>query len=149
MVDNLNTSMKRVTRGILRRCFPLKELAHDYFPISDGYVISDKRDIYKIEEDDGTNDYDIAALMFVEHNTGRILILGTDLQFRKQGFAKELLTTVCGLYNKLTLNVRVSNVNAIKLYESVGFKRKDVLLKNYYSYTGINEDAYEYVYENV
>lgn len=146
MIDNLNTSMKRVTRGILRRCFPVKELAYDYFDIADGYVISDKRDVYKIDKDDGTNDYDIAALMFVEHNTQRILILCTDVQFRHQGYAKELLSTVCTLYDKLTLNVRVSNENAIKLYESVGFKRKDVLLKNYYSYTGINEDAYEYDY---
>lgn len=56
--------------------------------------------------------------------------------FRKRGIGQRLIEYVLevgkkNMVKKITLEVRVSNINAIRLYEKLGFKKGD-LLKDYY-----------------
>jgi ribosomal-protein-alanine N-acetyltransferase len=73
----------------------------------------------------------------------RILILAVEDDYRKQGIGSKL----CNLFmdrfrrggiRKVKLEVRVSNLGAIGLYEKLGFETKKVLTKYYAD----GEDAY-------
>jgi ribosomal-protein-alanine N-acetyltransferase len=74
---------------------------------------------------------------------GHILNLAVHNDFRKRGIATELMNTVLGESKEkacrlLYLEVRVSNLEAIKFYERFGFKVAS-FRKKYYS--SPNEDA--------
>ena len=69
----------------------------------------------------------------------RLYSLAIDTNFQGLGLASKLLDySFTNLEkNEFSLEVKISNVNAIKLYEKFGFKIKKVL-KDYYE----NEDGY-------
>jgi ribosomal-protein-alanine N-acetyltransferase len=74
---------------------------------------------------------------------GHITNLAVRPGFRRRGFARQLLQDLIDYARKnhigsLTLEVRVSNLPAIRLYESFGF-RVEGRRKNYYADN--NEDA--------
>lgn len=60
--------------------------------------------------------------------------------YRNRGIAKALIREVIKLNKDIYLEVRVSNEIALKLYESLGFKRM-AQIKKFYSN---GEDAYRY-----
>lgn len=66
----------------------------------------------------------------------------THVQYRNQGIASKLLEEI--IFNvkdkPLTLEVRVSNLTAIHLYEKYGFKKIGIR-KNYYTHNNKTEDA--------
>lgn len=79
----------------------------------------------------------------------QITTLGVDTHFQGNGNAKELIQKLfdeCDLQGipRISLEVRVSNDNAIGLYERMGFK-KVAVRKDYYEYP--HEDAYLMVME--
>ncbi|MEO0143445.1 MAG: ribosomal protein S18-alanine N-acetyltransferase [candidate division WOR-3 bacterium] len=63
--------------------------------------------------------------------------------YRKMGIGKALLREIMKYQKDIYLEVRVSNEPAIRLYESLGF-RKIAILKSYYS---DGEDAYRYYFK--
>lgn len=70
-------------------------------------------------------------------------------KYRRRGIGRKLLTELLNYYKKckakkLSLEVRVSNMEAIGLYESLGFKR---LCKRPRFYENPVEDAYIYTVE--
>ncbi len=74
----------------------------------------------------------------------QITTLATKANYLRKGIAKKLMDfcieeSVQANYQVMTLEVRISNDNAIKLYENCGFT-KETIRKNYYADTG--EDAY-------
>lgn len=136
---SINTSTKRMIKGILSRSFDSSEIKCDYFNTCICYVISTDNDIYEIEEDDSI-DFTVASVLFYEKESKTICILATETAFRRQGYASKLLSTICDMYDQLYLYVRESNTNAINLYKNLGFQQHDLIIK-YYSYTRINENA--------
>lgn len=64
--------------------------------------------------------------------------LGILEDFRRKGLAKALLTKIILDQPKLELLVSVSNVAAIKLYQTLGFKKK-LFFPKYYGYTGTQD----------
>lgn len=79
----------------------------------------------------------------------QITTLGVDPNFQGNGYAKRLIETLLDLCQQkdipvVSLEVRVSNQKAIRLYEHMGFKR--VARRNDY-YTQPNEDAYLMILE--
>jgi len=73
--------------------------------------------------------------------------LAVDSNYRKKGIATELIKETMERANFLNVNivsleVRLSNINAINLYEKMGFKKTDIL-ENYYEI----EDGIRMVYE--
>lgn len=86
----------------------------------------------------------IGAMVAVKDSTGgRILILAVDERFRRRGIASALIKrflSTCimeGVWN-ISLEVSITNIKAIKLYQKFGFKITDVL-EGYYSQ---GDDAY-------
>lgn len=82
--------------------------------------------------------------MWFIYEDATITTLGVAKEFQRRGYAKELMDYAIKRSEeagceKCTLEVRVSNVPAIKLYESYGFKIV-AIRKNYY--TDTHEDAY-------
>lgn len=67
-----------------------------------------------------------------------IIKIGTSKDYRKKGYALELLKKTINRDSTYLLEVRESNLDAIKLYEKIGFV-VDGRRKNYYGDTG--EDA--------
>lgn len=70
-----------------------------------------------------------------------IISFAVDPEFRSLGVGRELLKKVLSDNEPTILQVRQSNSNAIKLYESVGFKKYAVLDK-YYRIDNGYEDGY-------
>ena len=76
----------------------------------------------------------IDSLRYV--NTGHLVSIAVSQGYRKKGIAKSLLTNSMNAIKKYkiheyVLEVRVSNYNAIKLYEQFNFKISNIK-KNYY-----------------
>ncbi len=68
-----------------------------------------------------------------------IRLLTTDESYRNRGAARILLKNlISALKREFTLTVRESNIPAIKLYESFGFRVKEVV-PNAYSFTSKDE----------
>ena len=93
----------------------------------------------------GTLDDDVItyAGIWILNEVGHITTIAVKNDYRGQGLGEETLTVVMELGAKLgvrkfTLEVRETNVEAVRLYEKHGFKRVGVR-KNYYR--EINEDA--------
>ncbi len=64
--------------------------------------------------------------------------------YRNRGIGKALIKEIVKLGKDIYLEVKVSNENAIRLYEGLGFKKIQVL-KSFYSN---GEDAYRYYFKN-
>jgi ribosomal-protein-alanine N-acetyltransferase len=92
--------------------------------------------IYKIEINESLSGY---ILWLNRKKYFRLYSLAISKKFQNQGLAKRLLDySFEHLKEKsFSLEVKVSNTGAIKLYEKFGFKIKKVL-QNYYE----NEDGY-------
>lgn len=92
--------------------------------------------IYKIEVDNRIAGY---ILWLKRKKYFRLYSLAISKKFQNQGLAKKLLEySLKHLESQsFSLEVKVSNVPAIRLYEKFGFKVKKVL-ENYYE----NEDGY-------
>ncbi len=89
----------------------------------------------------------IGYLIAREHEESyHLMNIAIDKEYQGMGYGKFLLNDLIqkakGEGKKfIFLEVRVSNLKAIKFYEKMGFKRKRIL-KGYY---GFKEDGYEYV----
>lgn len=113
------------TEGMLRDCFVA------------GY------DVYGITENQKIIAY---VIMRVINDEAEILNIAVDKHFRRKGYGKLLLQQLLELLKqkhmqKIFLEVRVSNVAAINLYEKLGFK-KIAVRKNYYAAGKQREDAW-------
>ena len=87
--------------------------------------------------------------LWILFDQAQITTLGVDLAFRNQGIGKALMRHAMDYCTQehvksVTLEVRVSNLPAIKLYESFGFITKSIR-KDYYQDN--HEDAYLMVLE--
>jgi len=71
------------------------------------------------------------VMMWCFGDEGEIINIATDPNYRRQGVAKELLAACKKICKKITLEVRLSNVAAIHLYEKHGFKNMGTR-KDYY-----------------
>lgn len=87
----------------------------------------------------GAFENELLAFVSVEKvlDEGQIISVATKEKYRRQKVAKRLFEEVIELLKKsgincLTLEVRCDNVPALKLYESIGFKKVG-LRKNYYT----------------
>lgn len=95
------------------------------------------------------NDYEdvIGYLSMLDLDVeGEILRIAVKKQYRRKGVARQMITFLVDYlkergYQKLYLEVRSSNVEAIGLYESLGFVKFNER-RNYY---GTGEDAINYV----
>lgn len=104
---------------------------YEVFP--DGFVVAlDKNEIIGF------------AIGVVTHeHKGRILLIGVDEKYQNKGIGSKLLRGLLLTFflkgiTEVELEVRVSNVRAIKFYEKRGFRKK-FRLDNYYE---DGEDAY-------
>lgn len=88
------------------------------------------------------------AAYFTRKNSSsvRLYTFCIDPAFRGKGFGKEYLKLrlkdLQKNFKKITLEVRVSNSSAIKLYESLGFKKKKTLRNYYLDEDGIKMEIY-------
>jgi [ribosomal protein S18]-alanine N-acetyltransferase len=103
------------------------------FPLSFNIVVRKKVD----------NEVVGYANFYVIGSEVQVLNIAVDPESRKKGYAAKLLgcaieTLVAGKAEDFFLEVRISNADAIRLYEGFGFKRIGVR-KKYYTET--NEDA--------
>lgn len=85
------------------------------------------------------------SFMLVGVNESHLLNLSIAPQYQRQGYAKALLQHMhyISLYwhcKKMLLEVRISNLPAIRLYEHMGFVHTGRRQK-YYRYNSIEEDA--------
>lgn len=94
---------------------------------------------YYVLEDDKIVGY---VGIWITYETAQITTIGIAKERQGEGLSKLLMNKVIEETKDceaITLEVRVSNVKAIKLYESYGFK-KEAIRKDYYLYN--HEDAY-------
>lgn len=94
---------------------------------------------YYVLEDDKIIGY---VGMWITCETAQITTIGIAKERQGQGLSKLLMNKVDGETRDceaITLEVRVSNTRAIRLYESYGF-RKEAIRKDYY--LDNHEDAY-------
>ena len=94
---------------------------------------------YYVLEDDKIIGY---VGMWITYETAQITTIGIAKERQGQGLSKFLMNKVDGETRDceaITLEVRVSNTRAIRLYESYGF-RKEAIRKDYY--LDNHEDAY-------
>ncbi len=82
--------------------------------------------------------------MWLMGDQSQITTIGVDRKMQGQGYGSRLIQYAIDLtrqkkYHNINLEVRVSNMSAIHLYEKYGFKNV-ALRKNYYEDT--HEDAY-------
>lgn len=90
-----------------------------------------------------------ASCAWIIYERAEISTIGVHKAYQRKGYAKKMLKTIHDHVKKqgvsqIFLEVRVSNVPAISLYESFGYKVTKVR-KNYYSDN--HEDAYEMMAE--
>lgn len=90
-----------------------------------------------------------ASCAWIIYERAEISTIGVHKAYQRKGYAKEMLRMIHDHVKKqgvsqIFLEVRVSNVAAIALYESFGYKVTKVR-KNYYSDN--HEDAYEMMAE--
>ncbi|MFA7092054.1 MAG: N-acetyltransferase [Arcobacteraceae bacterium] len=121
----------------------LYALEQEIFP-NDSFALSKaslkyhlkRNTLYKIEIENCIAGY---ILWLNRKRYCRLYSLAVSKKFQNQGLAKKLLEySLKHLeWQSFSLEVKVSNLGAIKLYEKFGFKVKKVL-KNYYE----NEDGY-------
>lgn len=88
------------------------------------------------------------AIMRFVSDEAEILNIAVDKNFRQQGYGRMLLQYLSDLskqknIQKIFLEVRISNIAAIYLYETLGFK-KIAVRKNYYAAGKGREDAVIY-----
>lgn len=83
---------------------------------------------------------EITGFAFVDEVSGTLMLFSVSKKFQRRGYGKKLLETIAKHTELKALNVRKSNEAAISLYESVGFSKKKII-RNYYSYSSVNEDA--------
>lgn len=94
---------------------------------------------YYVLEDDKIVGY---VGIWITYETAQITTIGIAKERQGEGLSKLLMNNVIEETKDceaITLEVRVSNVKAIKLYESYGFK-KEAIRKDYY--LDNHEDAY-------
>lgn len=75
--------------------------------------------------------------MWLVCGEGNITNIAVHPNFRHMGIGSKIVTELCNICTKnncsdLTLEVRISNTPAIKLYEKIGFKNEGIR-KNFYS----------------
>ncbi len=85
------------------------------------------------------------ALMMLVLDEAHLLNLSIAKNYQKQGFGRILLNKMCDIAKQhnaanMFLEVRASNIVAIKLYENVGFNEMSIR-RNYYPAHGGREDA--------
>ena len=141
-------------RKILEESFNDKSEIYkgNYFNHCRCFYINTNDEIYELDENSEINE-NISSLMFVKNNieiTGcyEIVMFCTNVKYMNLGYGYKLISFIKNYYlkedKKLQLHVRVSNVNAIKLYEKAGFRRRE-RISNFYDYTNTNEDGYLYI----
>ena len=85
------------------------------------------------------------AIQSIAIDESHLLNIGVKKNYRRKGFGEEILnqiilsSKVMGC-KKIFLEVRTSNIRAIKLYEKKGFRKVDIR-KNYYKLREGREDA--------
>ena len=102
-------------------------------------LFSNPYDKYYVLEDDKIVGY---VGIWITYETAQITTIGIAKERQGEGLSKLLMNKVIEETKDceaITLEVRVSNVKAIKLYESYGFK-KEAIRKDYY--LDNHEDAY-------
>jgi len=82
------------------------------------------------------------ACIWFSIDDAHITNIVTHIDYRNQGIASKLLEEIIAKVKDkpLTLEVRVSNLAAIHLYEKYGFKKIGIR-KNYYTHNNLVEDA--------
>ena len=114
---------KNATLNDLKEIFKLYK--NNYDPI-----ISDFTKIYVYKIDDSI----VSFLIFdIIYERCEIIDIFTCKEFRNKGYAYLLINEVISDYklDNITLEVEENNINAINLYEKLGFKRA-AYRKNYY-----------------
>ena len=85
------------------------------------------------------------AIQSIAIDESHLLNIGVKKNYRRKGFGEEILNQII-LFSKVMgckkifLEVRISNIRAIKLYEKEGFRKVDIR-KNYYKLREGREDA--------
>ena len=85
------------------------------------------------------------AIQSIAIDESHLLNIGIKKKYRRKGFGEEILNQII-LFSKVMgcrkifLEVRISNIRAIKLYEKEGFRKVDIR-KNYYKLREGREDA--------
>jgi len=104
---------------------------YEIFP--DGFVVAV----------DGEKIVGFAVGVISQEEKGRILLIGVDEDYRNKGIGSKLLKRILLVLSlrgvrEVELEVRASNVHAIKFYDKMGFRKKD-RIRDYYE---DGEDAY-------
>lgn len=129
----------RITDDDLRKLVRLEERAFTVGPYSADmlrYALSESGDMaFKVEDEEEIIAYIMACP--VSDSSLDIESVAVDPEYRGKGLAKALFQHIEDIakqrgYEKIVLEVREHNREAIGLYEKLGFKKKE-FLKNYYS----------------
>lgn len=108
------------------------------------YMISVDYKIFFLKNIIRMNVPELAAYAFLFNDIIYSFCVKKELQ--GNGYGKKLLILVLKKNKPLTLHVRESNIVAKKLYESVGFKFVS-LIKDFYTWTSVNENGIEMIYK--
>lgn len=137
--------MQKQVEDILKASIDNKELClNTYYKGCYVYCIDSNRNCYELKRETIIN-FEIASIGIVQKiNKGYSILcmFVTNPKFRRMGYARNLLTCICEIYERINLKVRTSNESAINLYKSLGFKLGE-RIENFYSYTDTPEDAYD------
>lgn len=129
----------RITDDDLRKLVRLEERAFTVGPYSADmlrYALSESGDMaFKVEDEEEIIAYIMACP--VSDSSLDIESVAVDPEYRGKGLAKALFRHIEDIakqrgYEKIVLEVREHNREAIGLYEKLGFKKTE-FLKNYYS----------------
>ncbi len=129
----------RITDDDLRKLVKLEERAFTVGPYSADmlrYALSESGDMaFKVEDEENIIAYIMACP--VSDSSLDIESVAVDPEYRGKGLAKALFQHIEDIakqrgYEKIVLEVREHNPEAIGLYEKLGFKKTECL-KNYYS----------------
>jgi ribosomal protein S18 acetylase RimI-like enzyme len=132
----------RIAEGlapIVNGRFPTGEFdLNSYINYCDLYYITQDREVHGPNEFESNPDLIVAICFF---KSGTVYSVCTRTGFEGQGYARLLMETVIEeSTSHMSLIVRVGNLRAIRLYESLGFGTKQ-RLTNYYRYTSAVEDG--------